>query len=148
MNFDFLSDSETSSRKPARQDRPMILSVDDSLNTLFSRYKVLNSEGYAVLSATDGVQALQIFYQNIVDLVLLDFDLQGMHGGLVAEAMKAAAPDVPIIVVSGVEVPEHYIAMCDGYVRKGDGPEVLLGAIRQLLSPASLPAIDQSLKVS
>jgi len=55
---------------------------------------------------------------------------------------------VPIIVVSGVEVPEQYTAMCDGYVRKGDGPEVLLGAIRQLLSPTSLPAIDQSLKVS
>ena len=75
-----------------------------------------------------------MFVRDIVDLVLLDFQLEGMHGGLVAEAMKAAAPEVPIVIVSGAEVPEHYIAMCDGYISKADGPEALLSTIRELLS--------------
>lgn len=148
MNFDFLNQPATSQRKPARRERPLVLSVDDDLNTLYARYRLLESAGYGVLSATDGEQALRIFYHDIIDLVLLDFTLQGMNGGLVAEAMRAAAPDVPVVMVSGTDVPERYLAMCHGYVRKGDGPEALLGIIAQLLSPASKPAIDRSLNVS
>ena len=116
------------------KSRPLILCVDDEANALYTRYKVLDSAGYSVVSATNGTEALTMFVRDIVDLVLLDFQLEGMHGGLVAEAMKAAAPEVPIVIVSGAEVPEHYIAMCDGYISKADGPEALLSTIRELLS--------------
>ena len=133
----------SSARVAAQDCRRLILSVDDQLSVLFARYKVLTSAGYAVLSATDGVQALQIFAGNPVDLVLLDFSLQAMDGGLVAEAMKECELHVPIVIVSGAEVPEKCLAIVNGYIRKGDGPELLLQSIQQLLSPTSQPGLDR-----
>ena len=123
---------QTSSPIASQDGRKLILSVDDQLGVLYSRYKLLAAAGYAVLSATDGVQALQIFGSSKVDLVLLDFMLQGMDGGLVADAMKAHSPGIPILMVSGVEVPEECLAKVNGFVRKGDGPDSLLKSIREL----------------
>src|SRR5215469_14650879 len=119
--------------------RKLVLSVDDQLGVLYSRYKLLSACGYAVLSATDGIQALQIFGSNLVDLVLLDFALEGMDGGLVAEAMREHKPNIPIIMISGVEVPERCLAVVNSYVRKGEGPEQLLKSIRQLLTASAQP---------
>ena len=124
-----------SSPASAQDGRKLILSVDDQLGVLYTRYKLLSAAGYAVLSATDGVQALQVFGSNKVDLVLLDFMLQGMDGGLVADAMKAHSPNVPILMVSGVEVPEDCLAKVNGFIRKADGPDSLLKSIRELTAP-------------
>jgi CheY-like chemotaxis protein len=123
---------QMSSPPTAQEGRKLILSVDDQLGVLYTRYKLLSAAGYAVLSATDGVQALQIFGSNPIDLVLLDFMLQGMDGGLVADAMKAHRPNVPILMVSGVEIPEDCLAKVNGFIRKGDGPDSLLQSVREL----------------
>jgi hypothetical protein len=40
------------------------------------------------------------------------------------------------------------VAICDGHVHKGDGPEPLLRIVKQLLSPASLPVAERSEQVS
>src|SRR5215471_2361020 len=128
-----------SSPQLAWEDRKLILSVDDELNVLYTRYKLLMAEGYAVLSAYDGAQALGLFGQEKIDLVLLDYALPQMDGELVAEAMKSHSPGVPIIIVSGAEVPDSCLAKCNGYVRKGDGPEALLRTIRELLPPVPQP---------
>lgn len=123
-----------SSPASAQEGRLLILSVDDELGVLHTRYRLLSAAGYAVLSATDGVQALQIFGSNPVDIVLLDYALQGMDGGLVAEALKIHSPHVPIIMVSGIEVPKDCLAKVNKFVRKGEGPELLLQSIQELTS--------------
>jgi CheY-like chemotaxis protein len=132
MSSDPIYNKQMSSPARAQNGRKLVLSVDAQLTVLYTRYKLLSGEGYAVLSATDGVQALQIFGSNPVDLVVLDFMLQGMDGGLVADAMKAHKPNVPILMVSGVEVPEECIAKVNAFVRKGDGPDPMLKSIREL----------------
>ncbi len=131
----------SSSPVSALDGRKLILSVDDELGLLYSRYQLLAASGYAVLSATDGVQALQIFGNSPVDLVLLDFALQGMDGGVVAEAMKEFKPRIPIIMVSGIEVPERCLAIVNSYVQKGEGPEPLLKSIQQLLTSSAQPRL-------
>ena len=123
---------EASSPASAQDERKLILSVDNQLNLLNARYKLLSAAGYAVLSASDGAEALEIFGSKPVDLVVLDYVLQGMDGGLLADAMKAHRPNVPIVLVSGAEVPQECLAIVNAFVRKGDGPEPLLKAIRQL----------------
>lgn len=137
-----------SSPERARTKRKLILSVDDDLNVLYARYKLLAAAGYAVLSACDGVQALGIFGSEKVDLVLVDFMLPGMDGGLVAEAMKANKPHIPVVMISGVEVPEQSLSVCDGHLHKADGPEPLLRTIRELLNPAPIPVAERSEQVS
>src|SRR5208337_5017675 len=74
----------------------LILSVDDELNLLQTREKLLQFVGYEVLSAADGKKALEIFAAHPVDLVLLDFRMPGMDGGIVAQQMKRRKPRVPV----------------------------------------------------
>lgn len=123
-----------SSPMSALDGRKLILSVDDDSALLCSRYKLLSSAGYGVISANDGIQALQLFGSNPVDLVLLDYSLPVLDGCQVAEAMKEYEPDVPIIMVSGADVPEKSLAPVNRYVRETEGPEVLLTTIGDLVA--------------
>ncbi len=113
--------------------RPLILSVDDEPGLLLTREKVLECQGYQVLSAADGEKALAFLGTHAVDLVLLDYKMPGIDGGTVAREMKRRAPLVPIIMVSGNRVPGEALALVDCFIPKGEGPELLLAAIHQLL---------------
>jgi len=144
MNAADLYVSRYSSSTTARTDRKLILSVDNELSVLYARYRLLAAAGYAVVSACDGVQALGLFSSEKVDLVLLDYGLEEMHGGLVAEAIKAHMPATPIIMVSGADLPESCLSFCDAHFLKLADPEHLLHAIQQLLYPASSPETDGS----
>ena len=80
--------SHLPARGPARVPW-VILSVDDEPSILFTRHKLLQAAGYDVLSAADGEQALHFFAMHAVDLVLLDYAMPGIDGGIVAREMKA-----------------------------------------------------------
>jgi len=124
---------KSSSAQVVAEGSKLILSVDDDLSILYTRYRLLSSAGYGVLSASDGAQALMLFAEHPVDLVVLDYALPEMDGGMVADAMKAHRPDIPIIIVSGVEVPEHILTLVNGYVKKGGNPAGLLTSIQRVL---------------
>lgn len=148
MNTSELYVAPYSSSVAARADRKLILSVDDELGVLFSRFKLLAAAGFAVISASDGVQALGIFGAEKIDLVLLDYNLPEMHGGLVAEAMKAHRPDIPVMMVSADGVPPEFLSFCDQHILKATGPEHLLHCVRTLLFPTVTPDTDRSQQVS
>ncbi len=114
--------------------RKLILSVDDDNGVLLARYRLLEDAGYAVPSAADGAEALQLFGTNPIDLVLLDYSMPGVPADVVAQAMKDYKPSVPVIFVSGIEVPEHALREVNHYIRKAEGPESLLRAIQELLA--------------
>jgi CheY-like chemotaxis protein len=86
-------------RSPSSGDAPRILSVDDEPGILSSREWLLQHEGYHVLNAMEGEQALKLFQENPVDMVLLDYLMPGMDGGVVAQEMKRLRPDVPVIII-------------------------------------------------
>ena len=115
--------------------RKLILSVDDDMGVRFSRSRLLDEAGYAVISASDGAEALQLFGTNPIDLVLLDYSMPGVPADVVAQAMKDYRPGVPVILVSGAEVPERALSEVNRYIRKAEGPESLLRAIQELLAP-------------
>ena len=141
-------DSDHPQRKPivssaSLDGRKLILSVDDDLGVLASRFHLLQDAGYAVLSASDGAQALQFFGENPVDLVLLDYNMPVMPGDLVAQAMKAYKPNVPVILVSGTEVPERALAEVNSYIRKAEGPDRLLLIIQELLGSGATGSLGR-----
>ena len=119
---------------PAKNGTKVILSVDDEPGILTSRQLILEIEGYDVLSVGDGVQALRIFTEQAIDLVLLDYLMPGMNGGAVAERIKNRNPQVPIVLISASPVDELPLVCIDCFVSKGDGPRVLLEKIKQLLA--------------
>jgi CheY-like chemotaxis protein len=122
------------SSDPSKNNTRLILSVDDEPGILLSRQLILKNEGYEVLSATDGEQALRMFAGQPVDLVLLDYVMPGMDGGAVAKQIKHHNPRVPIVLVTASPVEEQTLGCVDCFISKGDGPALLLAKIKQLLA--------------
>ena len=66
--------------QPAGQVRPKILIADDSVYIRRSVTQTLNHEGYDVLEAVDGVQALEQLAKESPDLLLLDIEMPNLNG--------------------------------------------------------------------
>ncbi len=112
----------------------VILCVDDETTGLSVRKMLLESQGYRVLTAENGPDALVLFSSEDVEAVILDYSMPGMNGNVVAERMKELRPDLPIIMLSAyVDLPSETLALVDKSITKGEPPRGLLDAIAQLL---------------
>jgi CheY-like chemotaxis protein len=113
---------------------PLILCIDDEALGLQIRKAVLEHAGYKVLTALDGTSGLTAFVDQQVDVVVLDYFMPGLDGGQVAAEMRKQRPATPILLLSAyINLPQEVIRLVDHTVLKGDGPERLLSAIRELL---------------
>jgi len=114
--------------------KPVVLCVDDEWKSLESRKMLLEEAACKVLIATGGAEALQLFASHRIDLVLLDYHMPGMNGGVVAEHMKAVQPDVPIALLSVDDgLPEGALKWVDAFVSKSESPANLLQIVEYLL---------------
>ncbi len=84
---------------PARDNRPLVLVVDDEESYRQALASGLTREGFAVESAGDGHEALRLFHRIHPDLVLLDVMLPDQSGIEICQQMRALKP-VPIIMVT------------------------------------------------
>lgn len=84
--------------------------------------------------AENGLKAVELARQLQPDLVLLDFIMPEMDGRATALALQAAAPQVRILMLTGVGLDERVLDMLavevDGYVMKDIEPDELAQAIR------------------
>jgi CheY-like chemotaxis protein len=112
----------------------VILCVDDEEIPRTLRVMVLATQGYTVLPAASATKALELLDQHHVDLVLTDQMMPGMLGTELAKILRAGRPQLPIIIVSGVnEIPDDAI-FADRFVSKVEGPEVLFRNIAEVLT--------------
>lgn len=116
----------------AGQEHPVILCIDDDDLALRVRKLLLSSAGYDVLTATSGEAGLEAFKQNSVDLVIADHFLSAKTGTEIAREMKESKPQVPILIVSGADEAPSGLEFADGFLSKGEAPDVLLDAIARL----------------
>ena len=115
-------------------DKDHILCVDDEENQLAVRKLVLEFEGYVVLTASSGQQALNLLALHHIDLVLSDHLMPGMVGTELARQIKARTPDLPVILISAVnEIPAD-AASADLFMSKLDGPAAMCQNISTLLT--------------
>lgn len=84
-----------------------ILLVDDDMLIAMSSADMLMDLGHDVVEAHSGLEALECFGDGSgFDLVITDFSMPGMTGGDLAIAVRAIAPDTPILIASGyAELP-------------------------------------------
>jgi CheY-like chemotaxis protein len=117
--------------------RPVILCADDketeTQRELFRR--VLEIAGYRVLIARSAHQALEIFRENHVDLVLTEHIAHATAGSLaLAATLKRLKPDVPVAIYSAdwAESPED-MRFADMFITKLVSVHELLRTIMLLL---------------
>jgi len=114
--------------------RIVILCVDDEENPLHLRKLVLQKSGFQVETATSAKMALDMLGFAHVDLVLSDQLMPGGTGTELAQQIKSQHPEVPVMLLSGVnEIPPdaHY---ADRFVSKVEGPRALCEHISEVLA--------------
>jgi len=79
--------------------KKVILCVDDNEQELSVLKFMLATNGYRVISATNGQDAIGIFSENQVDLVLADHAMPQMNGCQLVERLKQIAAHVPMILL-------------------------------------------------
>jgi CheY-like chemotaxis protein len=88
--------------------KPVVLVVDDDARSRNLLEIVLTIEGYGVVSAESGAQALALIEQQSPDAVLLDFLMPGMDGPELCARIRGLPLQrrLPLIVLSGMDDPQ------------------------------------------
>jgi two-component system chemotaxis response regulator CheY len=114
-----------------------VLIVDDSALARRSSRRVLEGAGYDVAEAEDGMSALEQYYVQKPDVVILDLVMKGMYGLDVLARLRELDPEARVIVVSA-DIQHSSRELVEsgggaGFLTKPVQAEHLLTAVRTAL---------------
>ena len=111
-----------------------ILVVEDELNQRLLYQMELEDDGYRVVLASDGWEALQQVKEEHPDLVVLDLGMPGMDGIEALGRMMDQNAKLPVIIYSAYESFRDSLAWAaDAYVVKSSNLDVLMHEIERVL---------------
>lgn len=132
-------ESNTAVPKARGGKETLLLTEDDSPLRIVTR-KLLEQNGYTVLEAANGVEALDVWQRESGSVALLLTDLvmpEGISGHQLAHRLQAEKPTLKVIYTSGysAEIAGHELRLKEGenFVQKPFSPELLLNTIRRSL---------------
>lgn len=116
-----------------------ILLIDDDNDMLAMTERWLRKEGYEVVSATSGREALEILSAKKPDLILLDYAMPDMNGPAMLSAIRAddSLSAVPVLYRTGMEdgsLDEDKEPRPDGVIPKAEGKPFLVKAVAEALA--------------
>ena len=98
---------------------PRVLLVDDQANVRTMISIVLRIHQFEIVEADSAASALKVFEQASFDLAIVDIFLQGTNGSDLIAALRARAPGLPVVAISGMtaldflpETPELSDVVC------------------------------------
>ena len=116
-----------------------VLVVDDDEIMRNGLKRILESEGYKVLVASDGLELSKVLESARLDLILLDVNLPWVDGFELCRLIKShyALKEVPLVLVSARKSPEDvqrgFDMGCNDYVTKPFDIEHITGVVNKLL---------------
>lgn len=125
-----------------------ILIADDELAMLKILQNYFQREGFTVFTATNGEEALAIFYQEKIDLAILDWMMPKKDGLMVCREMKQTQKIKVLLLTARDTGEDEFQALAEGaddYVNKPFYPKVLIMRAKKLLQ---IEAIQQLQNVS
>jgi DNA-binding response OmpR family regulator len=113
-----------------------VLVVDDDVKTVELVRLYLNRDGYQVLTAYDGIEALHLARESCPDLIVLDLMLPDIDGLEVCRTLRHES-DVPIIMLTARTTDQDKLTGldlgADDYVTKPFSPKELAARVRAVL---------------
>src|SRR5580658_4971362 len=98
--------------------KKVILCVDDNEQELSVLKFMLATNGYRVVSAVTGQEAIGIFAETQVDLVLADFAMPQMNGCQLVDRLKQIASHVPMLLLGDLQKMENEMSGADATLAK------------------------------
>ena len=117
-----------------------ILYVEDNSDNRKLVRRVLEVEGYSVIEAKDGAQALERLGTEMIDLALMDINMPDMDGYTLTAKIKAMPEysKLPIVAVTANVMrgdrERSFQAGCDGYIQKPIDIDTLSQQIEKFLT--------------
>lgn len=111
--------------------KKIILCVNDNEQELSVMSFMLNTNGYRVVSATNGQEAIELFSGMQVDLVLADYSMPQMNGNQLVNRLKQIASHVPMILLGDPQAMNGQIHVADALLAKKQcSPQELLERVK------------------
>ena len=112
-----------------------ILLVDDEEGIQLLYREEFEDEGFEVISAYNGDEAMTIFREQSFDLIILDINMPGMNGIEVLRQMKEINPNLPVILSSAYQEYKQDIGSwaSEEYIVKSSNMDDLKNAVRKHL---------------
>lgn len=126
------------------RERPLILVVDDAPDNVEIVRLRLEKQDYDVITASDGIEALEQVRAYLPDLILLDVMMPRLDGIETVKRLKAdnSLPFIPVVMLTAQSERQHVVAGLDAgadeYLAKPFDPDALLARVRAMLRTKSL----------
>lgn len=117
---------------------PKILIVDDSALSRRTLRRILESASYEVVEADDGMTALEVYFLEKPNLVLLDLVMKGMYGLDVLVKLREMDPKA-MVVIASADIQSSTRKMVDeagalGFMNKPFLPEQVIASVKAALA--------------
>jgi len=120
--------------------RYTILNVDDNAAGRYARSRILQQEGFEIIEAATGAEALHVVATKKPNLVLLDVHLPDMHGSDVCQAIRHDTTNARVLIIhiSATSIGEAdkqrgLESGADGYLTEPVEPQVLIATVKAFL---------------
>ncbi len=124
----------------------IVVYIEDDLEMIDLVTLILTRRGFQVKGAHGGRNGLDIVFQDVPDLILLDLMMPGMDGWEVYQQIKAneKTRHIPVIVITAKaqdidKVLGLHIAKVDDYICKPFRPQELLDSVERVLNKTTQP---------
>jgi CheY-like chemotaxis protein len=123
---------------PAPSGGETVLVVEDEVAVQEMAGRILSSQGYSVLNAANGEEALEMSSRgdSRIDVLLTDVMMPGMLGTELARRITARVPDIRVLYISGYgheAIEQQGLVRGARFVEKPFSPQDLLNGVRELL---------------
>ena len=117
-----------------------LLIVDDEKNILKLYCREFSEEGYRVLTASSGLEAMEVLRQHAVDLVILDIRMPGQDGLETLKRIMESSSNPPIILNSAYTYfKDNFLSWAArAYVTKSSDVSELKARTREILEALAL----------
>jgi DNA-binding response OmpR family regulator len=126
-------------RSRTMKDKPVILAVDDQLQNVELLEACLVPQGYEIVKAASGEEALEKLVHNQIDLILLDIMMPKMSGLEVLARVRGdeKTKAIPVVMVTALKETEDKVkaleAGCDDFISKPFDKTELLARVKSML---------------